>query len=252
MSSPNPSYNGVVIETREDFDKLVKQDIINKRKLKGLTRGQQDLLDTINTSVITLCTGPAGTGKTYIPVVRALELLKEENSSFKKIIIARPAVECGDEMGFLPGDLNEKIEPYMRPIYDVMLDYLGDEKIARGYIINGIVEFCALAYMRGRSLNNAIMILDEAQNATWAQLVMFLTRIGKDSKIIVSGDEDQKDSFGTTYKQCVDKFERKPYIDSINVVRLTEKDIVRNGIIKDIIDRLGDYEDNYSYGNRCR
>jgi phosphate starvation-inducible PhoH-like protein len=159
MSSPNPTDNGVVIKNRVDFDNLTKQDIINKRKLKGLTRGQQDLLDTINTSVITLCTGPAGTGKTYIPVVRALELLEESETTFKKIIIARPAVECGDEMGFLPGDLNEKIEPYMRPIYDIMLDYLGDEKIARTCIVNGVIEFCALAYMRGRSINNAIMIL---------------------------------------------------------------------------------------------
>jgi phosphate starvation-inducible PhoH-like protein len=165
--------------SKEEFYEQVQEEKRQKTRLRGLTDGQQELLETINSSIITICTGPAGTGKTYIPVIRALELLKEQNNTFNKIVISRPAVECGDEMGFLPGDLNEKIEPYMKPIHDILIEYIGTEREVKEYIGNGIIEFCALAYMRGRSINNALMILDEAQNAKWNQIVMFMTRIGQ-------------------------------------------------------------------------
>lgn len=238
--------------TKEEFYEQVQEEKKAKKiRLRGLTDGQQELLDTINSSIITLCTGPAGSGKTYIPVVRAVELLKEQNTTFKRIIISRPAVECGRTMGYLPGDENEKIEPYMKPIHDILVEQLGSERELKDYIANGIIELCALAYMRGRTINNAIMILDEAQNAEWNEILMFMTRIGKDSKIIISGDEDQTDSNGGAFKQAIVKNERPPYVDGINVVRLYERDIVRNGIIRKILSKMGTYEEHFN-GNRNR
>jgi phosphate starvation-inducible protein PhoH len=212
--------------SKEEFYEQVQEELKQKVRLRGLTDGQQELLETINSSIITLCTGPAGSGKTYIPVVRAVELLREQNTTFKRIIISRPAVECGHTMGYLPGDENEKIEPYMKPIHDILVEQLGSERELKDYMANGIIELCALAYMRGRTINNAIMILDEAQNAEWNEILMFMTRIAKN--------------------------ENPPYVDGINVVRLCEKDIVRNGIIKKILSKMGTYEEHFHYGNRNR
>lgn len=230
------------VNSKEEFYEQVKKEIETKKKVKGLTEGQQDYLDAINESVITLCAGCAGTGKTYIAVARAVELLQE--GRYKRIVIARPAVECGKSLGFLPGNEDEKVAPYMRPIRDILHELI-DTKQLEEYIKNEIIEFCALTYMRGRTLNDCIMILDEAQNATWEELLMFLTRIGKNSKIIISGDESQEDNFDRAYAQCLDKFDSKPYVRDIEVVFLDEADIVRNGLIRKIIKRMGKYEENY-------
>jgi phosphate starvation-inducible protein PhoH and related proteins len=250
MSSINPLGNGEALQelpaNRQQFYQQVEEQIkLVKPKLKGLTEGQKEYLDTINQSVITLCTGCAGTGKTYIAVIRALELLKER--VFRKIVIARPAVPCGEELGHLPGNLDEKIAPYMRPIVDILEEFIGDAKEVREYITHDVIELCPLAYMRGRTLNDTMMILDEAQNAKWEQLVMFMTRIGRNSKIVISGDEDQKDRQDKAYKQCVAKWERPPFVDGVNVVRLNEHDIVRNSIIGKIIHKMGEYQEDYNH-----
>jgi phosphate starvation-inducible PhoH-like protein len=231
-----------VINSKEEFYEQVKKEIESKNKVKGLTEGQQDYLDAINENVVTLCSGLAGTGKTYIAVVRAVELLQE--GQYKRIVIARPAVECGKSLGFLPGNEDEKVAPYMRPIKDILHELI-DAKQLEEYIKNETIEFCALTYMRGRTLNNCIMILDEAQNATWEELMMFLTRIGKNSKIIISGDETQEDVFHKALAQCLCKFDTKPYIREIEVIYLDVEDIVRNGLIRKIIKRMGKYEENY-------
>jgi phosphate starvation-inducible PhoH-like protein len=249
MSNEQVLNNGRINfpENKDEFYASVEQEIAEKQqkpRVKGLTPGQQDYLDTINASIITLCTGPAGSGKTWIPVVRAVELLKE--SKYRKLIITRPNIPCGDDMGHLPGDINEKMAPFMKPILDILEEFI-EPKELREYLASGVIEICPLLYMRGRTLNNCIMILDEAQNAKWEQIVMFMTRIGDNSKIIISGDEDQKDTEGDAYRQTVTKWERRPYVDGVNVVRLTEDDIVRNKLIRKILKKMGDYEPNFRY-----
>jgi phosphate starvation-inducible PhoH-like protein len=231
--------------SREEFYQQVEEQF-RKRKLKGLTLGQEDYLDAINDNVITMCTGCAGTGKTYIAVMRAIELLTEQK--YKRILVARPYVECGRTLGFLPGKEEEKIEPYMRPIRDVFADSVGIQQL-NTWLKDETVEFCALAYMRGRTLNNTVMILDEAQNATWEELLMFLTRIGKDSKMIISGDETQEDIFTRAYAQCINKFDTPPYVEGIEVVLLTEEDIVRNSLIEKIIKKMGNFDKDYFKNN---
>lgn len=227
--------------SKEEFYQQVEA-ALKPKKIKGLTEGQKDYLDAINESIITFCVGPAGSGKTFIPVVRAIELLQE--GLFKKIVITRPNVECGNSLGFLPGKEDEKIAPYMRPIRDIFCETVGLEQLEK-WLRSETVEFCSLNYMRGRSINSTIMILDEAQNAQWEELVMFLTRIGKNSKMIISGDETQKDTFGRAYEQCVNKFDTPPLIEGTDVVVLTEEDIVRNSIIAKIISKMGEYDKDY-------
>jgi phosphate starvation-inducible protein PhoH and related proteins len=233
-----------VVNNREEFDAQTEKEIEAKKpKLRGLTKGQAGYIEAINSSVITFCTGPAGSGKSYIPVIRGYELLNE-NVGFKRMLVTRPTVECGNSLGFLPGDEDEKTAPYMRPIRDILFDVI-DGKTLDEHLKVGTIEFCALAYMRGRSIHNTVMILDEAQNATWDELMMFLTRIGKNSKIIVSGDETQQDVFNDAYAQCIDKWDNPPYVDGARVITLTEKDIVRNEFIRKIIEKMGSYEPDY-------
>jgi phosphate starvation-inducible PhoH-like protein len=241
----NDNHELITPVNRSDFYNKVEDEIKDRKKLKGLTPGQCEYIDAINTSVVTLCGGHAGTGKSYISIVRALELFRE--GLFKKIIVSRPIVECGEELGYLPGHLEEKIAPYMRPILDILEEFMSSGKEAEEYIEAGIVEFCPLAYMRGRTLSNAIMILDEAQNATWEQLKMFITRVGNNSKIIISGDETQRDRHTEGFVQLLNKFNRPPYIDGVGVVRLSERDIVRNTIIRQILDRMGEYSHVHNY-----
>ena len=161
------------------------------------TVGQKEFIDKMLDKDITFAIGPAGTGKTFLSVAYATHLLK--NNKIKKIILTRPAVEAGESLGFLPGDLKEKVDPYLRPLYDALHDMLGSEMTER-YLENGIIEIAPLAYMRGRTLNDAFVILDEAQNSTSAQIKMFLTRLGFNSKMVINGDitqidlKDQKDS----------------------------------------------------------
>jgi phosphate starvation-inducible PhoH-like protein len=217
-----------------------KNPLAENGKLRWLTKGQQHYMEAIDTSVITLCDGPAGSGKSYIAVAKASQYLIE--GKFDKIVIARPIVECGENLGFLPGEVKEKIDPYMKPIMDVLDEFFLRSDLTK-HLAAETIELCPLAYMRGRTLHNTVMVLDEAQNATMPQLRMFLTRLGQNSKIIVSGDTTQKDlpsHQGDSFRTIVGSFDHAPYIDGIQVVRLTKKDVVRHTIIQKIIERIGE------------
>lgn len=201
--------------------------------IKPRTINQQKLVYAIRENDLVFALGPAGTGKTYISVALAVQALK--NKAVKKIIITRPAVEAGETLGFLPGDLKEKLDPYLRPIYDALYDMVPGEKL-RYYMENNVIEIAPLAYMRGRTLNNAFILLDEAQNTTPSQIKMFLTRMGPHSKVIVTGDTSQIDLPKKQKSGLVEATKILQNVKGIGVVKLTGKDVVRHHIVKDIIE----------------
>lgn len=200
--------------------------------VKAKTKNQQTMVDLCNNNDILFAIGPAGTGKTYTAVALAVRALK--NKWVKKIILTRPAVEAGESLGFLPGDLKEKVDPYLRPLYDALDDMIPADKLAY-YMTNRVIEVAPLAFMRGRTLDNAFMILDEAQNATLLQLKMFLTRIGPSAKCIITGDLTQID-LPKSQQSGLDKtMHILRNVDGIATLRLTEEDVVRHKLVKEII-----------------
>ncbi|MBX2966098.1 MAG: PhoH family protein [Cyclobacteriaceae bacterium] len=201
--------------------------------IKAKTPNQQRLVQLVKDNDLVFALGPAGTGKTYISVALAVRALK--NKQIKKIIITRPAVEAGENLGFLPGDLKEKIDPYLRPIYDGLNDMIPYEKL-QYYMEREIIEIAPLAYMRGRTLNNAFILLDEAQNTTPMQMKMFLTRMGPDSKMIVTGDTSQVDLPKKQSSGLNEAIAILKDVKGIGVIELTEKDVVRHKLVRDIID----------------
>ena len=196
------------------------------------TKGQGTLCEAYRTSDITFAVGAAGTGKTYLAVAYAVDQLRKEKTS--RIILTRPAVEAGESLGFLPGDMKEKVDPYLRPLYDALYDTLGQETTEK-FLEREIIEIAPLAFMRGRTLNDAIVILDEAQNATKAQMKMFLTRLGKNAKMIVTGDITQIDLIRKQESGLVQACNILDGIDGISVVRLSESDVVRHPLVAKII-----------------
>lgn len=196
------------------------------------TKNQRTLVKASGDNDVVFAIGPAGTGKTYISVALAVQALK--NKSVKKIIISRPAVEAGEHLGFLPGDLQEKIDPYLRPIYDALDDMIHKEKLQH-YLDNRIIEIAPLAYMRGRTLNKAFILLDEAQNTTPMQLKMFLTRMGPQSKMIVNGDRSQIDLPKNQESGLINAARVLKDTPGIAFVELDERDVIRHRIVKDII-----------------
>jgi phosphate starvation-inducible PhoH-like protein len=201
--------------------------------IKAKTANQQKLVQSVKDNDLVFALGPAGTGKTFISVAMAVRALK--NKQVKKIIITRPAVEAGENLGFLPGDLKEKIDPYLRPIYDALNDMVPFEKL-QFYMEREIIEIAPLAYMRGRTLNNAFILLDEAQNTTPMQMKMFLTRMGPDSKMIVTGDATQVDLPHNQKSGLKEAARILNGVKGIGFVELTEKDVVRHKLVKDIIE----------------
>jgi phosphate starvation-inducible protein PhoH and related proteins len=201
--------------------------------IKPKTVNQQRLVELVKDNDLVFALGPAGTGKTYISVAMAVKALK--NKAVKKIIITRPAVEAGENLGFLPGDLKEKIDPYLRPIYDALNDMIPFEKL-QYYMEREIIEIAPLAYMRGRTLNNAFILLDEAQNTTPMQMKMFLTRMGPDSKMIITGDASQVDLPGKQRSGLKEAIRILRRVKGIGFMELTEKDVVRHRLVRDIID----------------
>ena len=201
--------------------------------IKAKTVNQQKLVDLARDKDLVFALGPAGTGKTYISVAMAVKSLK--NKQVKKIIITRPAVEAGENLGFLPGDLKEKIDPYLRPIYDALNDMIPFEKL-RYYMEREVIEIAPLAYMRGRTLNNAFILLDEAQNTTPMQMKMFLTRMGPDSKMIVTGDTSQIDLPANQRSGLKEAVRILSSVKAIGFVELSEKDVVRHRLVRDIIE----------------
>ncbi|HLW63766.1 MAG TPA: PhoH family protein, partial [Gemmataceae bacterium] len=180
----------------------------------------------------TLCVGPAGTGKSYLAVGMAVNMLRQ--NSVKRIVLVRPAVEAGERLGYLPGDLREKINPYLRPLFDALNEMMEPETVRR-YIENDIIEIAPLAYMRGRTLNNAVIILDEGQNTSVPQMKMFLTRMGQNSKIIVTGDITQIDLPRTMRSGLIDAVQRLRNISRLAIVHLDENDIVRHPLVQKIV-----------------
>lgn len=204
----------------------------NGTMVRARTENQQKLVDFSESNDILFAVGPAGTGKTYTAVALAVRALK--NKSVKKIILTRPAVEAGENLGFLPGDLKEKIDPYLRPLYDALDDMIPPDKLAY-YMQNRIIEVAPLAYMRGRTLDNAFMILDEAQNATTLQLKMFLTRIGPSAQCIITGDMSQIDLPKNQQSGLKKTMQILDGIEGIGMVHLSAEDVVRHRLVKDII-----------------
>jgi phosphate starvation-inducible PhoH-like protein len=208
------------------------------RYVRPRTDGQARYVRAMRDHEVTLCVGPAGTGKTWLAVGMAVSWLRQ--GAVKKIVLVRPAVEAGERLGFLPGDLVAKINPYLRPLFDALNDMMEHEQVKR-YMDNDIIEICPLAYMRGRTLNEAAIILDEGQNTTVPQMMMFLTRMGNGSKIIVTGDVTQVDLPKQTRSGLIDAIHRLRAVEPIAIVHLDEHDIVRNPLVQRI---LRAYEDD--------
>jgi len=205
----------------------------NGRKIKAQTVNQRKMVDSISENDMLFAIGPAGTGKTYTAVALAVKALKDKE--VRKIILTRPAVEAGENLGFLPGDLKEKLDPYLQPLYDGLRDMIPAEKLAE-YIENGIIQIAPLAFMRGRTLDNAFVILDEAQNATEGQLKMFLTRMGKSAKFVITGDVTQVDLPKHQRSGLVQAIKVLKNITGIEFVFLNEKDVIRHKLVKKVID----------------
>jgi phosphate starvation-inducible PhoH-like protein len=196
------------------------------------TQGQRLYVETVKQNDLTFCLGPAGTGKTYLAVAMAISMLKRNR--INRLVLVRPAVEAGEKLGFLPGDMQAKVNPYLRPLFDAMHDMMSFEHIKR-FMQNDLFEVIPLAYMRGRTLNKAAIILDEAQNTTVSQMLMFLTRLGHDSKMIVTGDDSQVDLERGQRSGLIDAAKRLSGIPGIGIVRLERSDIVRHPLVQSIV-----------------
>lgn len=222
-------------DTLEYFQELYEEEITKNAKGKPIrikTLGQREYVRAIRDNDLVFAIGPAGTGKTYLAVVLAVHALK--NNLVKRIILTRPAVEAGEQLGFLPGDVKEKVDPYLRPLYDALYDVLGVEHTER-LIERGTIEIAPLAYMRGRTLDDAFVILDEAQNTTHAQMKMFLTRLGFGSKMVITGDKTQIDLPRGTHSGLVAVERILRNIPGISFVYLEESDVVRHPLVAKII-----------------
>ncbi|MCL2507708.1 MAG: PhoH family protein [Oscillospiraceae bacterium] len=205
---------------------------VRGKTVKPKTLGQKKYVEAIRSNTVTLGVGPAGTGKTYLAVALAVTAFRSK--SVNRIILTRPAVEAGEKLGFLPGDLQQKIDPYLRPLYDALFDMLGMENFQK-HQLRGSIEVAPLAYMRGRTLDDSFIILDEAQNTTAEQMKMFLTRLGLNSKMVVTGDVTQIDLPEGKRSGLLDAMRILKNIEGISTVRFTEKDVVRHKLVQDII-----------------
>ena len=211
------------------------------RQVKCKTLGQKTYVDAMKKNTCTFAIGPAGTGKTYLAIAMAVVAMK--NKDIERIILTRPAVEAGEKLGFLPGDLQQKVDPYLRPLYDALNDMMGAEAYAR-LLERGQVEVAPLAYMRGRTLNDAFIILDEAQNTTSEQMKMFLTRMGMGSKMVITGDVTQIDLPAGKKSGLTEAVEVLGGVDDIAIVKLTHKDVVRHELVQAIVNAYEKHDRN--------
>lgn len=223
-----------------DIDNDLICHTINGKPVKPKTAGQKKYVDAIRNNMIVFGLGPAGTGKTYLAMAMAITAFK--NNEVGRIILTRPAIEAGEKLGFLPGDLQSKIDPYLRPLYDALYQIMGADSFQKN-MEKGLIEVAPLAYMRGRTLDNAYIILDEAQNTTPAQMKMFLTRIGFGSKVVITGDRTQKDLAPGSVSGLDIAVKVLNKVDEIAFCNLTSKDVVRHPLVQKIVKAYEDYED---------
>ncbi|MBT3198943.1 MAG: PhoH family protein [Phycisphaerales bacterium] len=209
---------------------------VSGKPVRPKTPGQHRYVEAMNKCDLVFCTGPAGTGKTYLAVAIAVHMLKTEQA--KRLILVRPAVEAGEKLGFLPGDMQAKVNPYLRPLLDALNDMMTFDQVRR-FMDNDVIEIIPLAFMRGRTLNDSVIILDEAQNATATQMLMFLTRMGHGSKMIVTGDGSQTDLPDGSLSGLVDAKRRLSGIKGLDFVTLDRLDIVRHHLVQNIVDAYG-------------
>lgn len=212
---------------------------VNGKYIKALTENQRKLVDAIGSKDMVFAIGPAGTGKTYTGVALAVKALKSKQ--VKRIILTRPAVEAGENLGFLPGDLKEKLDPYMQPLYDALRDMIPGEKLIH-YLETGTIQIAPMAFMRGRTLDNAFVILDEAQNTTHAQMKMFLTRMGKEAKFLITGDPGQIDLPRRVISGLKEALLILKNVEGIAIVHLDDKDVIRHKLVKKVIDAYKNIE----------
>ena len=229
-------------DSEEDIVAIDKELIchtLQGRPIKPKTLGQKKYVDSIRKNMITFGLGPAGTGKTYLAMAMAITAFK--SNEVERIILTRPAIEAGEKLGFLPGDLQSKIDPYLRPLYDALYQIMGAESFIKNSE-KGLIEVAPLAYMRGRTLDNAFIILDEAQNTTPAQMKMFLTRIGFGSKVVITGDSTQKDLPSGTVSGLDVAVKVVKDLEGVSVCNLTSKDVVRHPLVQKIVRAYEEYE----------
>lgn len=238
-------------EEKEEVLTEIDQDIIchtiNGKPIKPKTLGQKEYVDAIRKNMIVFGLGPAGTGKTYLAMAMAITAFRKDEVS--RIILTRPAIEAGEKLGFLPGDLQSKVDPYLRPLYDALYQIMGADSFAKN-MEKGLIEVAPLAYMRGRTLDNAYIILDEAQNTTPAQMKMFLTRIGFGSKVIVTGDSTQKDLAPGAVSGLDVAAKVLNKIEDIYFCKLTSKDVVRHPLVQKIVKAYDNFEAKEKNRNR--
>ncbi len=231
------------MEGQEEALSEIDRDLIchttSGKPIKPKTLGQKKYVDLIRSHMIVFGTGPAGTGKTYLAMAMAITAFK--NNEVNRIILTRPAIEAGEKLGFLPGDLQSKVDPYLRPLYDALYEIMGADSFLKN-MERGLIEVAPLAYMRGRTLDNAFIILDEAQNTTPAQMKMFLTRIGFGSKVIVTGDASQKDLPPGSHSGLEIALKVLSRVDDIGFCALTSKDVVRHPLVQKIVQAYDSYE----------
>ncbi len=244
ITEQNVNYAiSLVFEGQEEEIVEIDKDLIchtlQGKPIKPKTLGQKKYVDAIRNGMITFGLGPAGTGKTYLAMAMAITAFK--NNEVSRIILTRPAIEAGEKLGFLPGDLQSKIDPYLRPLYDALYQIMGAESFIKNQE-KGLIEVAPLAYMRGRTLDNAFIILDEAQNTTPAQMKMFLTRIGFGSKVVITGDSSQKDLPAESVSGLDVAVKVVKDIEDISICTLTSKDVVRHPLVQRIVKAYEAYE----------
>ena len=244
ITEQNVNYAiSLVFEDKEEglvaIDKELICHTLQGKPIKPKTLGQKKYVDSIRNGMITFGIGPAGTGKTYLAMAMAITAFR--NNEVGRIIMTRPAIEAGEKLGFLPGDLQSKVDPYLRPLYDALYQIMGAESFIKNSE-KGLIEVAPLAYMRGRTLDNAFIILDEAQNTTPAQMKMFLTRIGFGSKVVITGDSTQKDLPAGTVSGLDVAVKVVKDLDDISVCTLTSKDVVRHPLVQKIVKAYEEYE----------